>query len=375
MNNQDMLTTDVVIIGGGVIGCAIAYFLQQSHVEVTLIEQGNLGGGASSAAAGLLAPLGPLSGPGPFADLLLTSFARFPTLVPELETLSGMHVGYEQTGALRIVRNPKRLARLQKRFERWQPLGLQMSWLSGAEVRQREPLLSKDTCGAVFAPEESQINAVQFVRALEQALYRLNVRVRSHTTVKSVQQTDGNVHAVWTSNDELIACKHVIIAAGTWSSQVATLFGTSLPVRPVRGQMLAFRQPASPLRHIIFGEALYLIPRGELVLVGATKEDVGFDNRVTPEGTAWLQNTALRLVPALEDSEIVLNWSGLRPGTSDSHPIIGLLPGWKNVLLATGHNSVGVILSPITGEAVTTYITAGHMPALLDSFSIRRFGD
>ena len=131
MNTMET-TTDVVIIGGGVIGCAIAYFLRKRQIDVTLFEQGEIGGQASSAAAGLLAPLGPLSGPGPFADLVLAGFSCLSSLVPELEEISGIHIGYEQTGALRIVRNPKRIAHLQKRMDRWSS-----SWITALLVERR----------------------------------------------------------------------------------------------------------------------------------------------------------------------------------------------------------------------------------------------
>ena len=148
-------TVDVAIVGGGVIGCAIAYNLSKSGVDVALFERGEIGAEASSAATGLLAPLGPLSGTGPFADLLLGSFALFPALVPQLEDASGMRLEYEQTGALRIVRNIKHLPNLRKRMHAWQSLGLEMHWLTGDEARQLEPLLSPDACAAIYAPEES----------------------------------------------------------------------------------------------------------------------------------------------------------------------------------------------------------------------------
>src|SRR5438270_5668460 len=124
-------TVDVAVVGGGVIGCAIAYYLSKSGVDVAVFDRGEIGAEASSVATGLLAPLGPLSGPGPFADLLLSSFALFPTLVPELEDASGINLEYEQTGALRIVRNTKHISNLRKRMNAWQPLGLQMYWLTG----------------------------------------------------------------------------------------------------------------------------------------------------------------------------------------------------------------------------------------------------
>src|SRR5260370_5051585 len=151
--------SDVVIIGGGVIGCAVAYFLRKKGIGVTVLERGEIGAQASSAAAGLLAPLGPLPGPGPLADLLLGSFELFPELVTELEDASGMRVEYERTGALRTVHNAKRVASLRKRMEEWQPLGLRMYWLSEDESRHAEPLPAPDTCGPIYAPAQYPVSA------------------------------------------------------------------------------------------------------------------------------------------------------------------------------------------------------------------------
>jgi len=162
-------TTDVVIVGAGVIGSAIAYYLRKSGVDVTVLEKGEIGAQASSAAAGLLAPLGSLSGPGPFADLLLASWALFPSLVSELEEASGLHLEYEQTGSLRVVRNPKNTSNLRKRMNEWQPLRLEMHWLSEEKAHRREPLLAADVSAAIFAPEEAQIKAPQLVKAFARA--------------------------------------------------------------------------------------------------------------------------------------------------------------------------------------------------------------
>ena len=158
--------TDVIIIGGGVIGCAIAYHLCKLGVEVTVVDAGEIGAEASSAAAGLLAPLGSLSGPGPLADLLLASWSMFPTLVPELAEVSGMGLAYERSGSLRVVRNPNNVVNLRKRMKAWQPLGLEMQWLTGDEARQREPSLAPDITAAIYAPEESQLKAPQVSKHL-----------------------------------------------------------------------------------------------------------------------------------------------------------------------------------------------------------------
>lgn len=367
-------TTDVVIIGGGVIGCAIAYYLRKSGVEVAVFDRGEIGAEASSAAAGLLAPLGSLSGPGPFADLLLASFALFPALVPELEDASGINMEYEQTGALRVVRNAKNVPNLRKRMKAWQPLGLQMYWLTGDEARQREPLLTPDVCAAIYAPEESQIRAPHIVKAFSLAAVNTGATVYNHREITGIQSRNAKVTGVYTSQGEQFACNHLVIAAGAWAARCSEWLNVDLPVTPQRGQILTLQQPSIHLRHIIFGEAAYLTPkRGNTVIVGATKEEVGFDKKLTAGGISWLLNTAIRLAPALESSPLDQMWAGLRPRTPDNQPIVGQAPGWDNVALAVGHGSVGIMLSAITGKTIAELVIKRKVPQIVHPFSLTRF--
>lgn len=365
--------TDVVIIGGGVTGCAIAYYLRKAGIDVVLLEQGDIGGQASGAAAGLLAPLGPISEPGPFADLLLASFALFPSLVAELEDISGLHVAYEQTGALRTVRNPKRVTHLAKRMSAWEPLGLHMQWLTGDEARHREPLLTDDICAAIYAPEESQINAPQLVQAFSQAASRLGAEIYPQTTAIGIQKGDERVTSVQISSHERINYTYLILATGAWSAHYEKWFSITLPVSPLRGQMISLQQPSQPLQHIIFGDAIYIAPKGNTIFVGATKETVGFDTQVTEEAISWLYNSAIKLIPTLKRSEIQASWAGLRPKTPDTRPILGKAPGWENVILTTGHNSVGILLSVITGTTIAELVATGNTPEIIRPFSLERF--
>lgn len=370
-------TTNVLIIGGGVIGCAIAYHLRKLNITVTVLDQGEIGAQASSAAAGLLAPLGSLSGPGPLADLVLASFALFPSLVPELEDASSIRVEYEQTGALRTVRNPKRIASLQQRMQAWQPLGLEMHWLTGDEARQREPILALDICAAIYAPEESQIKAPQLIKAFAHAATNLGATLHSHTEITGIQHRNSIVTGISTATGETLACDHLIIASGAWAVRCGDWLDIPLPVSPQRGQILSLSQPAPPsppLRHIIFGEAIYLTPKaGSTIIVGATKEEVGFDTRITASGIAWLLNTAIKLTPVLEHSALQTIWAGLRPKTPDTLPILGVAPNWQNVTLATGHNSIGILLSAITGQTIAELIATGRTPQLIHPFSPTEF--
>ncbi len=371
-------SVDTVIIGGGVIGCAIAYYLSKQGRAVALIERGEIGKQASGAAAGLLAPLGPLSGPGPFADLLLAGFAMWPATAAELEEASGLHLGYERTGALRVVRNQKRIPHLKKRFANWQPLGLQMHWLDGDEARQIEPLLTPEASAAIYAPEEAQIHAQQVVQAYAQAAQRLDAIFYTHTEVTGIEQSHDRVTAVRVTPGASIACEQLVLATGAWAGRAGEWFHLHLPVSPLRGQMLALPQPQPALRTLVFGDAAYLVPRGTRILVGATKEESGFEVRTTPEGQHWLHSTATRLVPPLQFQEfqsrqLITAWAGLRPHTPDAHPIIGPAPGWKNVSLAIGHASVGVLLSALTGQAIAELLATGQVPELIRSFALERF--
>lgn len=366
--------TDVVIIGGGVIGCAIAYYLSKAHVSVTVVERGEIGGQASGAAAGLLAPLGPLSGPGPLADFLLAGFALFPELVESLEAETGLKLEYRRTGALRIVRNhPKRVARLKKRWESWQGLGLEMHWLSGEEARQLEPQLSPEVCAAVYAPAEGQIRAPQFVQALAQVSRQQGAIIRTQTEVVGVESMGTSVTGVRTGEGDVLRCRSLVLAAGSWAARCGEWLRVVLPVRPLRGQLISLQQPVIPLQHIVFGEAAYLVPGREAVIVGATREETGFQVAVTEEGIGWLQESARRLVPVLEKSERIEAWAGLRPKTPDNQPLLGALPGWENVLVAAGHNSIGIMTGALSGQGIAELLITGKMPQVMRPFSLERF--
>ncbi|MDQ2717574.1 MAG: glycine oxidase ThiO [Chloroflexota bacterium] len=367
-------TTDVLIVGGGVIGCAIAYYLCRAGAEVIVLDQGEVGAQASSAAAGLLAPLGSLTGPGPFADLLLASWSLLPALVAELEEVSGVRIEYEQTGALRVVRNPRNIANLKMRMQAWEPLGLRMDWLTGNEARLREPLLAPDVRAAVYAPQEAQVRAPRLVKALAQAATIRGARLYSQQEIIGLQRHAGRVTGVYTPQGETIACEHLVIAAGAWASRCGEWLDVNIPISPLRGQILSLLQPTMPLRHMIFGEAIYLAPKFDhTITVGATKDEAGFDRQITAGGISGLLNAAIRLAPTLAACPIEAMWTGLRPRTPDQQPILGKVAGWENVTLATGHGSVGIMLSAITGQTIAELITTKTVPEIIRAFGMERF--
>jgi glycine oxidase len=367
--------TDVLVLGGGVIGCSVAYHLAKAGVEVQVVDQGQIGAQASSAAAGLLAPLLPFSSSPEFVDLLLASFALFPALVPELEATSGTCIHFERTGALRTANNARGISRLERHLDSWRSWGFQPTLLTGDGARTIEPALSPSVCGAVLAPEESQLKAPALVNAYALAAANTGAALREHTEVVSLHHRGERVTGVLTAQGETLSCNRLIVATGAWSALGGTWLGIEVPVRPLRGQILLLRQPPTPIRHIIFGEGIYLAPKaGDTVLVGATKDDVGFDTRTTPEGMAWLREAAQRLVPALQGCELVAAWAGLRPKTPDGQPILGQAPNWGNVTIATGHNAFGMTLSAITGQLMARLVMTADISDLLRPFSPLRFG-
>jgi glycine oxidase len=367
-------TTDVAIIGGGISGCAIAYFLRKAGIDVTVFDQGEIGAEASSAAAGILAPLGSLSGPGAYTNLLLESCSLFADLIPELEATSGISVEYTQSGTLHIARGPHSIHNLRKRMQEWQPLGLELYWCDGNLARDYEPLLALDVMAAIYVPQDGQLKAPKLTRAYAQAAAALGAALRDHTEIVGVQRESGRVTGITTVQGETIACKHLVIAAGAWAARCGAWFDLSLPIVPQRGQILTLEQPEQPLRRAVFGEAIYFAPKQDnTVVVGATREEVGYDKRLTAGGISWLLSSAIRLAPSLEPCAIAQMWAGLRPLTPDHHPILGRAPGYENVTLAAGHSANGIMLSAITGKSIAELITTSKTPDVIKGFGIERF--
>ena len=371
-------SAEVLIVGGGIIGCSIAYFLRKQGVEVIVLEKGDIGAQASSAAAGLLAPIRPLSQRDPFKALQLAGLARFSALVPELEAISGITVGYEETGTLRLLPVEK-IDAVQAWTEAWQREGYHIEVLSPEEIYEREPHLSSGLLGAVTIAEEAQVVPIQLVQAYAQGALNLGASLYAHTEVVALQRSErgSRITEIWTDHGDLLTCHQLIIAAGAWSALCGTWLGVTLPVRPVRGELIALQQPSLPVRHIIFDEGvfdedIYIAPKPNgTIVVGATKADVGFDTSVSAGGVLHLLTVATQLLPALAYCPIHRMWAGLRPKTLDSRPILGPIPSWENVSIASGHGGFGVLLSAITGEKIAELITTGRAPEIIQPFVLK----
>jgi glycine oxidase len=368
-------SADVLIVGGGIIGCSIAYFLRKRGAEVIVLEKGDIGGQASSAAAGLLAPIRPLCQHDWFKAFQLAGLARFSSFIPELEATSGATVGYEQTGTLRLLPSEK-LNVVQAWAESWRREGYHIEVLRSDEVYEREPRLCSGLHGAVAIANEAQVVPVQLVQAYKQASLRLGARLYDHTEVVSLQQAGRGkrITGVRTEHGDSLACQQLVLAAGAWSAQCGAWLDLPFPVRPVRGELIALQQPSPPIRHIIFDEGIvdediYIAPKPNgTLIVGATKADVGFDISVSAGGALHLLQAATRLSPTLAHCPIQRMWAGLRPKTPDSRPLLGPVPSWENVVIASGHGGFGVLLSAITGETVAELVITGRAPEIIRPF-------
>ncbi|HJT59913.1 MAG TPA: glycine oxidase ThiO [Ktedonobacteraceae bacterium] len=367
-------STDVAIIGGGVTGCSIAYQLSKAGVQVSIIEREEIAAEASSAAAGLLAPVGVLTGPEAGAKLFLASWLITGEVIAEVEDVSGVQVEFSRTGALHLFANAAEESQLRRYAEIWKEQGVDATWIKGDEVHQYEPLLPASVDTALYIPHAASIRPRLMTRAYAEAARNSGAQIFEHTQVSGLEQSSNRVTGIQIAEGEIIACNRVVIAAGAWSAHIGEWLGLSIPVFPARGQILALRQPATPLKHTIFGNGLYLVPKiDNTVYVGATVEDVGFDKNNTAGGVYWLLSNAIQLISELEQAALVNIWSGLRPMSQDSYPILGQAPGWENVILATGHGAGGFELSAITGRTIAELMTTGQTPALIRPFGIERF--
>jgi glycine oxidase len=364
----------VVVIGGGIIGCSIAYSLARRGVAVTVLERGEIGAQASGAAAGLFSLWKPLAKMDAYNRLLFAGQALFTELATELEEATGIDLEYEQSGTLRTIQHEARLRKLEPWVASCQSAGLAVELLNEEETRRREPRLASDICGALWLPGEGQVRAQHVVEALAEAATRHGATLSPHRAVVAIQHTSGRVVSVTTEQGESIPCDYLVIAAGAWAAQCAQWLDLILPVEPQRGQLLSLRQPVPAVSHIVIGKGIYLVPKKDgKRIVGATKEAVGFDARVTAGGVFWLLDWALQLMPELEHCAVERLWAGLRPTTPDNAPILGAAPGWENVALAVGHSSFGVLLSAISGRSIAELIIGGRTPEILQPFALERF--
>lgn len=346
-------TKDILVIGGGIVGLAIAIDLKLRGASVTVVSR-DFAQAASHAAAGMLAPMAEKITNRPMLDLCLKSSWLYPEWVRKLEDLTGIATGYLPSGIVAPVFNL--------------PQSQSDLWLDRATLEFYQPDLGEAVVGGWWYPEDGQVDNRCLMRSLLQGAETLGVEIKEGVAVQAIGQQQGRVTSIFTSEGELEAEQYVL-ATGSWASQLLPI-----PVRPVKGQMLSLRMPTDAnLHRVLFGDGIYLVPRQDgRLIIGATVEEVGWNPHNTPQGIQNLLNNAIKLFPAVANWQIEEFWAGFRPGTPDELPILGQSP-CENLFFATGHYRNGILLAPVTASLIANLILEGKSDPLLSSFSFSRF--
>lgn len=371
---------DVVVVGGGVVGLAAAWRARRRGLSVLVLERGRVGDGASGVAAGMLAPVTEADfGEDRAIALNLAGLERWPAFAAELSGHSGVDTGYRRSGALAVAADRDDAEVLRRVGGLQRSLGLEARWLSGREARRLEPGLSPRVPGAIEAPAEAYVDPVAVVAGLRAALLAEGGELREATAVERLELSPDGAHVEGVVLDDgtSMRAEHVVLAAGAWSGGLAGLPpGEGPPIRPVKGQILSLRAGDCrlPAERLIRTPRCYVVSRPDgRVVVGATTEERGFDVRVTAEGVHRLLEAAREVLPDVDELEFVSARAGLRPGTPDNSPVVGR-GEVDGLIWATGHGRNGVLLAPITAEAVTARLREEEPPEELAPFGPGRFG-
>ncbi len=364
---------DAVVIGAGLIGLACAWRARRLGMSVLVVEREDAPGAATSAvAAGMLAPV-PEADFGEEAALRLNLLARerWPAFAAELEELTGLPTGFRETGTLIVAADRDDAEALHRLHDLHRSLGLPAEWLTPSRCRELEPALSPRVGGGILASQDAQAEPAALARALAAGCEEIVLG----QGVAAIEQDGGRVSGVRLADGAVLECEHVVIAAGPWSAALAPE-GAGPPVRPVKGQILELRARGGaslPFTRMIRTPRCYLVGRrdGSAVL-GATVEEQGFDATVTADGVFRLLEAAWEVLPEVGELELVAARAGLRPATPDNLPLIGA-DELDGLIWATGHWRGGVLLAPLTGEAVAALLAGDPPPAELDACSPARF--
>jgi glycine oxidase ThiO len=348
--------SEIIVIGGGVIGLATAIELRLLGAEVTVLSK-DFKAAAGHAAAGMLAPQAERISIGSMLDLCLASRDLYSEWVGKIESISGIDAGYWQCGIL---------------APHYDPIEPDEDWLDRSTIHQHQSGLGEAVVGGYWYPADGQVDNRALMQSLWSASQALGVKLLDRVEVTNIERSSGRVTHLETSQGKLSA-QHYILATGAWSQQLLPI-----PVVPRKGQLLSVLVPIDlranlPLQQVLFGDNVYIVPRQDgKIIVGATSEDVGFASHNTLQGVKQLMTNAMRLFPPLQDFPLHETWWGFRPATPDELPILGTSAA-ANLTLATGHYRNGILLTPITAKLIADLVWHEQADNLLSAFSWQRF--
>ena len=363
----------MVVVGAGIIGCAVAYELARRGARVQVIDRREVGQGATQASAGVLAPYLEAHAR-PLVELGARSLALYDEFVARVVEDSGTAVQYVRSGTLEVADGAASFARLQAKARAYGARGVAMEMLEGAALREAEPRLADGIAGGLLVHPHGFVGATDLAGALQRAAGAHGVAFVTSTAVARVSRRGGGLSVE--TGGEVIACERVVLAAGSWSGQVEVEDAETIPVRPVRGQLLHLGWPARPLSRVVWAAHCYLVPWTDgTVLAGATIEDVGFDERVTVTGVRQLLDIAQAIIPGVGEAWFREARVGLRPATPDELPVVGPSARLPGLVYATGHYRNGILLAPLTAALVADLVLQDKHDPALGLMLPSRFGD
>ncbi|MBI3333336.1 MAG: glycine oxidase ThiO [Candidatus Omnitrophica bacterium] len=367
--------TKVVIVGGGVVGLAVADELtRRGGLEVELLEKGPRPGiEASSAAAGILSPQGEADQPGPFLDLLLAGYQLFPEAVVRLQALTGIDMRYRAGGMLGVALSEEDEAQMERQAAWQERAGLRLERVAGSQVKSLEPAIDGPVRSAIWWPQTAQLDNTRLVEAYTRAVALQGAALRTGVPVSRFLVEGNRVVGVETPQGRIDA-DWVVNCAGPWAGFDRSL-PFSIPTLPVKGQILQFRTDSPLVERVVKSPRAYLVQRSpQQLIVGTTVEDVGYDKEITGPGRRSILEGVGEMTSRLIGMRPETAWAGLRPGTPDRRPILGPSP-LERLLLAAGHFRNGILLAPLTGRLIADWITTGGCPWDLSPFSVKRFSE
>lgn len=369
--------SDILIVGGGVIGLSLAREFRKKGVEkISILERNSVcGAEASSAAAGMLAPHAECDETDDFYYFCNQSRALYPDFAAELYDETGVDIELDRNGTLYLAFTETDSREIGARFERQGKSAFPVEYLTATEARKTEPFVSPDVREGLFFPDDWQVENRKLLHALEKYAEFNDIEINVNIEIKNLLVENGKVVGVKTDTEKLFASV-VVLATGAWTSLVKAGAGNlSLPkIKPIRGQMISFHTAKRLFSKVIYTPRGYIVPRADgRILSGATVEDAGFDKTLTEQGVEFLRRNAFEISPSLANLQINDKWAGLRPFASDGLPILGAFPEIENLFVATAHFRNGILLAPLTAEILSDKITGNAHSKYLDVFSPQRF--
>ena len=373
------MNSEVLIIGGGVIGLSIARQLHKKGAgKITILEKGAMGAEASYAAAGMLAVQAETDKPDAFFDFCRESNKLYPKFAEELFDETGVDIELDKEGTLYLAFNKSDETELRERYEWQKKAGLAVEKLSATETHKLEPFVSPEILGSLYFPNDWQVENRKLIHALEKYAEFNEIEIRENCRIESLIIEDEKVVGAETASEKFFAGA-VVLATGAWTSLIKAAGFTLPEIKPIRGQIIEFQTAKRLFGKVIYSPRGYLVPRADgRILAGATVEDAAFDKTISEAATRFLLENALEIAPNLANLKIHAQWVGLRPFAADALPVLGEMRGLENLFIASAHYRNGILLTPLTAEIVAGKIcgdknSADKNSAYLERFSPDRF--